>query len=146
MSLLPEDMKAIFLVKNGESQDSFEIRDTEMPKAGAGQVVIKVQASGLNFADVMAKRGLYGEAPPLPAILGYDVSGTISEIGQGVTGFSIGQAVTAMTRFGGYAEYVATQAEAVAPLPANYSPEKATSLTTQACTAVYCAEEVLKLY
>ncbi len=139
-------MKAIFLIKYGESKDAFEVREMGIPKAGKGEVVIKVKSSGLNFADVMARRGLYKEAPPLPAVLGYDVAGTIEEIGEGVEGLAKGQMVTAMTRFGGYAEYVSTNAAGVHSIPEGWEPARATTLTTQACTAIVCAEEVLNLY
>lgn len=139
-------MKAIYLIKYGESKQAFEIREAPMPQVKAGEVLIKVKASGLNFADVMARRALYKEAPPLPAVLGYDVAGSIEEIGEGVEGFEKGQMVTAMTRFGGYAEYVTTNAAGVEAIPKGWDPAKATALTTQACTAVVCAEEVLNLY
>jgi len=139
-------MRAIHLIKYGESNTAFDIRETPVPQADPGQIVIKVAASGLNFADVMARRGLYKEAPPLPAVLGYDVSGTVHEIGAGVKGINEGDAVTAMTRFGGYAEYVQTQAAAVAPIPKGWDAAKATALTTQACTAVFCAEEAVRLH
>ncbi len=139
-------MKAIHLIKYGESSEAFEIRETSIPKVKAGEVLIKVKVSGLNFADVMARRGIYGDAPPLPAVLGYDVAGTIEEIGEGVEGFEIGQMVTAMTRFGGYAEYVTTSADGAAPIPKGWDAAKATTLTTQASTAIVCAEEVLCLY
>ena len=109
-----EIMKAVYLVNYGNSDTAFEIKDAPMAKAAQGEVVIKVACFGLNFADVVARRGLYPEAPKNPAVLGYDVAGTIHEIGEGVTGFTIGQRVTALTRFGGYAEFATTQAEGVA--------------------------------
>jgi NADPH2:quinone reductase len=130
-------MKAVVLVKNGEAREAFEIREKEMPVAGPGEVIIKVKASGLNFADVMARRGLYRDAPPLPSVLGYDVAGTVVETGEEVLAF---------TRFGGYAEYVKTPADAVIVLPIGYEPARATALGTQACTAVYLAEEATKLH
>jgi len=139
-------MKAIFLKKYGESRDAFEIRETEIPRAGEGEIIIKVDSSGLNFADVMARRGIYNDAPPLPAVLGYDVGGTIHEIGKGVEGFELGQIVTAMTRFGGYAEYVKAISAGVHTLPKGWDTARGTTLTTQACTAVVCAEEVLNMY
>lgn len=139
-------MKAIHLIKYGESSEAFEIREISKPTIQAGEVLIKVIASGINFADVMARRGLYKAAPPLPAVLGYDVAGIVEEIGEGVDHVAPGQLVTAMTRFGGYAEYVSTDAAGVYPLPSDWDPAWATSLTTQACTAVICAEEVLNLY
>ena len=81
--------------------------------------MIKVAAFGLNFADVMASNGMYKEAPPLPAILGYDVAGYIEAVGADVTTLKTGDRVVAMTRFGGYAEYAVTNASAVAVIPVN---------------------------
>lgn len=139
-------MKAIHLVRFGESKEAFEVREIPKPVVEPGKVVIKVQASGINFADVMARRGLYHDCPPLPAVLGYDVAGTVEEVGAGITHVKPGDVVTAMTRFGGYAEYVLTQGEGVARIPDGWDAAKATSLTTQACTAIVCAEEVTNLY
>lgn len=139
-------MKAIFLVRNGESKDAFEIRDTEIPAPGVGEVVVKVEASGLNYADVMARRGLYKAAPPIPAVLGYDVAGRIHSIGPDTPGFKVGQRVAAMTRFGGYAEYALTQAGAMIPLPESMESALATSLATQASTAVYSSCFATRLY
>ena len=139
-------MKSILLNKYGESHSAFKIEETDIPRPGKGEVTIKVSYSGLNFADVMARRGLYKGAPPLPFVLGYDVAGTIHEVGKGVEGLEKGQKVTAMTRFGGYAEYAKTQASGVAVIQDDWDMAWSTALTTQACTAVYCAEEVLKLY
>ena len=138
-------MKAICLTQFGESNQSFEIREYDNPMAGPGEVVIKVKASGLNFADVMARRGLYKDAPPLPAVLGYDVAGIIDSLGDGVTGWKIGQEVIGFTRFGGYAEYVKTPSTAIAPLPQGWDFVRATALGTQACTAIYLAEEATRL-
>jgi len=139
-------MKAIFLVRNGDSREAFEIRDTMLPIPGKGEVLVKVEASGLNYADVMARRGLYREAPPIPSILGYDVAGTIQAIGSDTTGLEVGQRVAAMTRFGGYAEYARTQASAVIPLSDTMDFGLATALATQASTAVYCADFAIRLF
>lgn len=139
-------MKAIVLVKNGDADKAFEQREVGMPVVQAGQVLIKVAAFGLNFADVMARRGMYKEAPPLPAILGYDVAGTIEAVGEGVTHFKKGDRVTAMTRFGGYATYAITNASAVALLPDSLDFATATALTTQYCTALYAASEMVNLH
>jgi NADPH:quinone reductase-like Zn-dependent oxidoreductase len=139
-------MRAIFLARYGESYQSFELREAPVPKAGKGEVLIKVEASGLNFADVMARRGLYKAAPPVPCILGYDVAGTVHELGEGVTGAHIGQRVAAMTRFGGYAEYAVTRADALIPLPDEVDYVSGSSLATQALTAVYSATLATQLY
>jgi NADPH:quinone reductase-like Zn-dependent oxidoreductase len=139
-------MKAIFLVKNGSANNAFELREIAEPKPGTGQVLIKVNAFGLNFADVMARRGMYKEAPPLPCVLGYDVAGTVAEIGAGVTHVKVGDRVTAMTRFGGYAEFALTDASAVAIIPNFIDDATATALTTQYCTAYYAAGEMVNLH
>ncbi|MCY7420999.1 MAG: zinc-binding dehydrogenase [Chitinophagaceae bacterium] len=139
-------MKAIYLTKQGDAFSSFEQREVPKPKAGKGQALIKVEAFGLNFADVMARRGMYKEAPPLPCLLGYDVAGTIEQLGDGVTGFSVGDRVMAMTRFGGYAEYALTEALAMAKIPTSISSAAATALTTQYCTAYYASAYVTNLF
>ena len=84
-------MKAIYLVKYGKSDSAFEIRESEIPKPEANEVVIKVKISGLNFADVIARQGKYPEAPKNPAVLGYDVAGTVYAKGKDVTHLQIGQ-------------------------------------------------------
>lgn len=139
-------MKAAVLIKKGSSFGAFEIREVEKPTAKQGEVLIKVAAFGLNFADVMARRGMYKEAPPLPAILGYDVAGTIEEIGEDVANLKRGDRVTAMTRFGGYAEYAVTNTTAAAVIPDSLDAATATALTTQYCTALYAASEMVNLH
>ncbi len=139
-------MKAAVLVKNSSANDSFEIREIDKPKAEEGQVLIKVEAFGLNFADIMARQGIYQDCPPLPAVIGYDVVGEVVEIGLGVDNVQVGDRVTAMTRFGAYAEYAITDYRACAKITEAYPIGKATALTTQYCTAYYCLEEMLNLY
>jgi NADPH2:quinone reductase len=139
-------MKAIYLTKYGNADKAFEIKETEIPEARPGYVVIRSVSSGINFADIIARRGMYPDAPKNPAVLGYDVSGYVHSIGEGVEGFEIGEKVVALTRFGGYAEYAETMKEAVVKLPDNYDFDQATSLATQACTAYYCAEEMITLH
>lgn len=139
-------MKAIYLTKFGDAATSFEQREIPKPSPAKGQLLLKVQASGLNFADVQARRGNYKEAPPLPCILGYDVAGTVEEIGTDVSGFNKGDVVMALTRFGGYAEYAITEALATAKIPAGIDTAAATALATQCCTAYYASAVVTNLY
>ena len=89
---------------------------------------------------------MYKEAPPLPAILGYDVAGTVEEAGDGVINVKRGDKVFAMTRFGGYAEYAVTNSSAVAAIPNHISIAAATALATQYCTAYYAAAEMVNLH
>lgn len=139
-------MKAAVLIKNGDAFSAFEIREVPKPEPGAGEVLIKVAAFGLNFADVMARNGMYKEAPPLPVILGYDVAGYIEAVGANVSTLKTGDRVVAMTRFGGYAEYAVTNATAAAVIPGDIDMAAATALATQYCTAYYTAAELINLY
>jgi NADPH:quinone reductase-like Zn-dependent oxidoreductase len=139
-------MKAIVLTKTGAAEKAFEFKEIPMPAIGGDDVLIKVAFSGLNFADVMARKGMYKEAPPLPALLGYDVSGTIEATGKNVTNVALGDAVVGFTRFGGYAEYAVCNAMAVANIPSNIDIASGTALATQYCTAYYCAAEMVNLY
>lgn len=134
-------MKAVFLTQKGDASKAFEIKETEAPNPTSIQVKIKVEGFGLNFADVMARQGLYREAPPMPCVLGYDVVGEIIEQGKDVPSNLIGKRVVAMTRFGGYAEYAVTDYRALAEIPQNYPLAEALSLATQYSTAWFCLNE-----
>jgi len=139
-------MKAAVLVRKGDPFKAFEIREVPMPTIKEGEVLIRVEGFGLNFADVMARQGLYADAPPMPSIIGYDVVGRITELAPDVTHVQIGDRVTAMTRFGGYAEYVAAMGMGTAKIGESVPAGAGTALTTQYCTAYYAAAEVVNLY
>ena len=83
------------------STTDFEVLDLPIPEPGPGQVLIKVDAFGLNYADIMARQGLYRECPPLPCVIGYDVEGSIDQVADDVSGFKKGDRVVGLTRFGG---------------------------------------------
>ena len=102
-------MQAVWIPKYGKP-DVFEVREEIDPTPGRGEVRIRVRASGINFADVMARQGLYPDAPAPPLVIGYEVSGVIDAVGEGVSERSEGQRVLAMTRFGGYADTVCVNA------------------------------------
>lgn len=140
-----DNIKSIVLVREGSAERAFVLKDQPCPAPSAGQVLIAVEAFGLNFADIMARKGLYRDRPPLPTVLGYDVVGRISAIGSGVTRLKPGQRVTAMTRFGGYSQYAVTQEPAAAVIPEDMDAGVALALTTQYCTAWYAAEECVRL-
>jgi len=114
-----------------------EVRDGPEPLAGPGQVVIRVRASGVNFADVSARLGFYPDAPPRPCVVGYEVAGTIDRLGAGVDGdLAVGRRVIALTRFGGYAESVAVPVAQVFPMPDSMSFEEGASIPVNYLTAV----------
>ena len=93
--------------------------DREIPRIdpGPGQLRIAVRAAGVNFADLMARMGLYPEAPPLPFCPGYEVAGIVDAVGEGVTNVAAGDRVLAITRFGGCAEEVVTDATMTFAIP-----------------------------
>lgn len=138
-------MKAAYLVKYGSSEKAFEIREIEKPEPGPDQVLIKVEAFGLNFADVMARLGLYKGAPPLPALLGYDVVGRIEKCGTDVESLKENDRVTALTHFGGYAQYAVTNSDAAQKIPENMPAGVAVSLATQYCTAYFLSDQMANL-
>lgn len=130
-------MKAWTLTAHGDPQKVFALREHPDPVPQAGQVLIRCGGFGLNYADVMAVRGLYREAPPLPSIIGYEVVGRVERCGADVPPELLGQRVVAMTRFGGYAQLAATDHRACAVIPDDLPLGEAASLATQGCTAWY---------
>ena len=132
-------MKAWTLSAHGAPERVLRIQQHPRPLPGPGQVRIKSEGFGLNYADVMAVRGLYREAPPLPSILGYEVVGVVDELGEGVSEALLGARVAALTRFGGYAEYALTDHRALIIIPGGMPLGVAAAMTTQGCTAWYAA-------
>ncbi len=139
-------MRAAVLVKQGDALNAFEIREVADPILGENDVLIKAEGFGLNFADVMARNGLYKDAPPMPSILGYDMVGTVIEVKNKEAEYLIGKRVVAMTRFGGYAELAKTDYRACAIISDNLDMTKAAALATQYCTAYYAAYECTNLF
>src|SRR3954465_2275373 len=109
-------MRALVIPRPGPC-DVLEIQERPDPKPGRGEVRVRVKAAGINFADLMARQGLYPDAPKLPAVVGYEFAGDVEPVGDGVTEVEPGQRVLGGCRFGGYSELVATAADNVVPLP-----------------------------
>lgn len=139
-------MRAVFLTKKKNAFDSFEIREVEIPKLDAGFVLIKVSAFGLNYADVMARLGLYPEMPPMPCILGYDVCGEIIQVGDEVKDLKVGDHVVALTRFGGYAECAAADQRVCIQVDPAIPSYKKLAMATQLSTAYNAAIECVNLH
>ncbi|KQY96002.1 NADPH:quinone oxidoreductase [Caulobacter sp. Root1455] len=97
------------------------VRDVPMPRAGPGQVLVRVRAASVNFPDLLMTRGEYQFKPPLPFTPGLDLAGEVAALGEGVTGWSVGDAVVGGARLGGFAEYTVLDAEALKPKPARLS-------------------------
>ncbi|HKP92204.1 MAG TPA: zinc-binding dehydrogenase [Thermoleophilaceae bacterium] len=127
-------MRAVVITEQGEP-DVLEVREWPEPELGPGQVRLDVAAAGVNFADVMARLGFYPDAPEPPCVVGYEVAGTVAEVGAGVEGVEVGQRVFSGTRFGGYAEHVVIPASHAVPLPQGMSFEQATAIPVNYATA-----------
>lgn len=112
-----------------------EVREAADPVAGAGEVRVRVAASGINFADIMARMGLYPDAPKLPTVVGYEVSGTVDAVGAGVSDLTVGQRVVTLTRFGGYSDVVVVPHGQVQALPDHVSFEAAAAIPVNYLTA-----------
>lgn len=132
-------MKCIRLIRQGEAKQAFEHCSLSLPTMKEDEVKIKVNCFGLNFADVMARRGLYKDAPPIPCVLGYEVAGIVEKVGQNVQGLKEGDRVLAFTHFGGYATHVISPSDAVLKISEKISFESAVALATQYVTAYYAA-------
>jgi len=139
-------MKAIQLIKYGEASTSFKIATVPEPELTNNEdVLIQVEASGINFADVMARKGLYRAAPPLPAVLGYEVVGVVIKVKDPANEHYIGKKVLAMTRFGGYAEFALSTIKGIQEIPKELNNGAALALATQYCTAYFALNVEMNL-
>jgi NADPH:quinone reductase-like Zn-dependent oxidoreductase len=127
-------MRAIVIAEHGDPS-VLRVEERPDPPLTAGRVRIDVAAAGVNFADTMARAGLYPDAPKLPMVVGYEVAGTVTEVGAGVEGIAPGARVMAGTRFGGYASQVVVPAPDVIDLPAPLTFEQGAALPVNYSTA-----------
>jgi len=127
-------MRAVVITKHG-GPGVLQVQQRPDPAIGPGDVRIDVAAAGINFADVMARMGLYQDAPPTPCVVGYEVAGTVLELGEGVQGVIPGQRVLAGTQFGGYASQVVVPAGDVVALPERLSFEQGAAIPVNYATA-----------
>lgn len=135
------------IVRFHEIGDASVLKLEELPKPQPkeGEVLLKVDAIGLNRAEIMFRSGQYREQPRFPSLIGYEASGTIEGIGPGVSGVRIGDRVSSIpsfsiSKYGTYGEYAILPAHAVAPYPANLSPIEGTSIWMQYLTAYAVVE------
>ena len=139
-------MKSIAIKKFGSAGNAFVISEHAQPVPKENEVLVDVTCFGLNYADVLARKGIYPDCPPLPAVIGYEVVGRIASVGANVDPKRVGERVVAFTRFGGYATHAVADARVAVPISDAISNEAATALATQYCTAYYAAEEMVKLH
>ena len=127
-------MKAIAIVRTGPPA-SLTLVERPTPEPRPGEVLIRVAAAGVNFADCLARQGFYPEAPKRPFVPGYEVAGEVAAVGADVTGWTKGQRVVAFTEFGGYAEYAIARSEMMRELPSDRAFTEAAGLPVIFVTA-----------
>ena len=113
-------MRAVVIPRHG-GPEVLEVQDRPDPPVGDGEVRIAVKATGINYADLLARSGAYPDAPPPPCVVGYEVAGEIETVGDGVEELAIGDRVMAGTRFGGHAELVTVPVDQAIPMPKDFS-------------------------
>ncbi len=127
-------MRQVWITKVG-GPEVLEVREAKDPEPGDGQVRVRVHAAGVNFADCMARIGLYPDAPKLPAVVGYEVAGVVDKLGPGVSQPTVGTRVLGMTRFGGYSEMVVIPADMAVPMPDDLTFEQGAAIPVVYLTA-----------
>jgi NADPH:quinone reductase-like Zn-dependent oxidoreductase len=127
-------MRAVVITRHG-GPEVLAVEQRPEPAVGPGEVRVAVRAAGINFADLLARTGMYPDAPKPPCVVGYEVAGDVESVGEGVENVAVGDRVMAGTRFGGHAELVSVPANAVLPLPAGLSYEQGAAIPVNYATA-----------
>src|SRR3954471_20565109 len=127
-------MRQVVIPRFG-APDVLEMRELPDPSPGSSDIRIRVRAAGINFADILARLGLYPDAPKPPIVVGYEVAGKIDAVGRDVVGFASGDRVIALTRFGGYADTVIVPATQAFHFPDDLSDSEAAAVPVNYLTA-----------
>jgi len=137
-------MRAVWISKHGDGR-VLEVRETEDPTPGPGEVRVRTHACGLNFSEISARQGLYPDAPKPPCVVGYEGSGVIDALGDGVDSVSHGDRVMYMCQFGGHSDTVVTAADQVVVMPETMSFEDAAAMPVNYLTAYHMLFQVGRL-
>jgi synaptic vesicle membrane protein VAT-1 len=127
-------MRQIWITRAGPPE-VLQVREAPDPEAQSGQIRIRVRAAGINFADLLARVGLYPDAPKLPCVIGYEASGIVDQVGPGVSEHKVGDRVFAMPKFGGYTDTLVVSTDKVFPMPDKMTFEEAAALPVVYVTA-----------
>jgi NADPH:quinone reductase-like Zn-dependent oxidoreductase len=122
-----------------------KVVDDDIRDPGPNEVRVRILAAGVAFADVLMRRGMYPEAPPLPFSPGYDFAGEVESCGPGVSQWKPGDSVTAMTQTGGYARYIVLPASELVRVPEGLDPAETASLVLNYATAYQLIHRIAKL-
>ena len=127
-------MRAVVITRHG-GPEVLQVQERPDPPVGAGEVRIAVKAAGINFADTLARTGLYPDSPKVPCVVGYEVAGEVESVGAGVESVKPGDRVLAGTRFNGQAELVTVPEKMVYALPERLSFEEGAAFPVNYATA-----------
>ena len=134
-------MRTLMMTGPSQGPDRTKIREIQKPRPGPGEVTIDVTYAGINFLDVMARRGDAGYVAAWPYTPGLEVSGAVREIGPDVTGLAAGQTVAAFTAGGGLADVVLVRAEFVVPVPGQVPSPAAAAAPLTLTTALLLLQD-----
>lgn len=127
-------MRQVVIPRHGPPE-VLEVRESPDPEPGPGEVRVRVEAAGVNFADVLARMGLYPEAPDLPAVVGFEAAGRIDAVGEGVDGGRVGEPVIALTGHGAYTDVLCLPVDRVFRRPDGLPAEEAAAMPVVYLTA-----------
>jgi NADPH:quinone reductase len=136
------DMKAIQIRETG-GPEVLQLVELPIPEPGPGQVLIRLEAIGVNFVEIYFRKGVYKSS--LPLVPGSEAAGTVEELGPGVTGFKAGDAVASVSVLGSYAEYALVAAASLVKVPDGLSMEQAAAALLQGMTAHYLSHSTFPL-
>ena len=127
-------MRQVWITRYG-GPNVLEVREAPDPVPGPGEVRVQVRAIGINFADIMARKGLYPDAPKPPCVVGYEIAGVVEEVGSGEIPWRAGDWVFGLTPFGGYSSAVVLPADHLFRIPEGMTFEEAATLPVNYLTA-----------
>lgn len=127
-------MKQIWITKAG-APEVLVVKEAPDPEPKPGELRVRVEATGVNFADIMGRLGLYPDLPPIPVVVGYEVGGRVDAVGTGVDAAWVGRDVFAMTRFGGYSDVVCVPEVQVFARPPGMTAEEGAAIPVNYFTA-----------
>ena len=145
MTAVPQKNLRVVITAQG-GPEVLKLVEGDLPVPASGQVRVKNLASGVAYADVLMRHGLYPKTPPFPFVPGYDIVGEIDAVGEGVQNFSLGQRVAALTMVGGYAQYTLVPTAHLVPVSANLDPAESVSLVLNYVTAYQMLHRVANLH
>jgi NADPH:quinone reductase-like Zn-dependent oxidoreductase len=119
--------KHVVLTRTG-NPDALQLREDEIPQPGRGEVLVKILAAGVAYADIMMRHGKYPNTPAMPFTPGYDMVGVVEQTGEGVQEIVVGQKVAALTRFGCYSQYICLAEQELMPVPEQIDPAEGVCL------------------